>query len=165
MSEEYVDWEGNTGNSTQTFERILVPEENYDMVVKAIELAEVKRFTGEGTQQRIKFILSIDDAQYPDYKGKELVHFISPMISKGSTNKKTGQVFSNSKLYDTLTDLGMKDKAKAEIGSVLKTDFPRTITEWLGTQLIGKKVRCSTKVSKRNTPEAYSLVDRIKKVY
>jgi len=162
--QEFIDWDGER-QSESKFERVIVPEENFDFVVKAVELIETKMFQGEGKQKRIKILLSIDDAAYPDLKGKELPHFISPIISKGSVNPKTGQIFSNSKLYDTLVELNIKDAAKVKIGNVTKEMFPQKITDFLVDAILGKKVRASTKISKRNTADAYSAVERIKKIY
>lgn len=151
-AKEYeANWEENTKSETN-FKKVFIPEDSYNANLKAIEVVELPDFNDK-TKKLEKLALMFDIKE----KGVELTHFLQPKISKGSTNKQ-GKVYSNSKLYDLLVDLNLKDKFKEEVGPKFSA---AKVVEFLNKYLTGKVLRVSVKTSKANTPEQYSGISKI----
>ena len=147
-----ANWEGSSNNTN--FKKIVIPQDSYNAGLKTIEVIQEPSFKNkEIVETKIKTILELD----VNGVKTEFIHKINPKISKGSTGK-DGQVYSNSKLFDLLIDLGLKDKFKEEVGS----KFTATkICEFLHKNLAGKMLRVSVETKKSNTPEAYSYISKI----
>lgn len=146
--EVLIDFEGENAPTT-TFERVLIAEDSYNGTIKAIEKAELPNFNDK-TKKEVKLKLVIE------VEGKELAHFLAPKIMKASTSSK--KKYSNSKLYDLLVDLKLKDKAKELQDQLTTIDG---LQMFLAQELTNKKVRVSVKTSKANTEEAYSTIGKI----
>jgi len=153
-SKEYeANWESNNIPETN-FIKQYIPEDSYNAGKKIIEVVEVPDFNDKTTKiEKLAIVLELDVAG----KKVELTHFLQPKISKGSTNK-TGKVYSNSKLYDLLCDLGLRDKFKETLGQKFTAV---KVAEFLDKELGAKMLRVSVKTSKANTPEQYSVVNKI----
>ena len=151
-TKEYeANWEEKQTTETN-YRKIFIPEDSYNAKLKIIDLAELPDFKDKTKKvEKLILIFNIEE------KGVELTHFLRPMISKGSTNK-LGQVYSNSKLYDLLIDLGLRDKFKAEVGAKFSAV---KVKDFLTKELTGKTVRVSVKTSKANTPEQYSGISKL----
>jgi len=151
-TKEYeANWEENQ-KTESSFKKVFIPEDSYNANLKVIEVVELPDFNDK-TKKLEKLALMFDIKE----KGVELTHFLQPKISKGSTNK-AGKVYSNSKLYDLLVDLNLKDKFKEEVGAKFSAN---KVVEFLNNYLSGKVLRVSVKTSKANTPEQYSGISKI----
>lgn len=151
-AKEYeANWEENK-QVESNFKKVFIPEDSYNANLKAIEVVELPDFNDK-TKKLEKLALMLDIKE----KGVELTHFLQPKISKGSTNKQ-GKVYSNSKLYDLLVDLNLKDKFKEEVGSKFTAN---KVVDFLNKYLTGKVLRVTVKTSKANTPEQYSGISKI----
>ena len=151
VKEYEANWEENTKNES-SFKKVFIPEDSYNANLKVIEVVELPDFNDK-TKKLEKLALMFDIKE----KGVELTHFLQPKISKGSTNK-AGKVYSNSKLYDLLVDLNLKDKFKEEVGAKFSAN---KVVEFLNNYLSGKVLRVLVKTSKANTPEQYSGISKI----
>jgi hypothetical protein len=146
--EVLLDFDGENAPESN-FERILIAEDSYNGKIKGIEKVELPNFNDKTKKEtKLKVIIDIE--------GKELAHFLAPKIMKASTTSK--KKYSNSKLYDLLVDLKLKDKAK-EIKDQLTTIDGLQL--FLSQELIEKTVRVQVKTSKANTEEAYSTIGKI----
>jgi len=151
VKEYEANWEENQRTETN-FKKEFIPEDSYNANLKTIEVVELPDYNDK-TKKLEKLALMFDIKE----KNVELTHFLQPKISKGSTNKQ-GKVYSNSKLYDLLVDLNLKDKFKEEIGPKFSA---AKVVEFLNKYLAGKILRVSVKTSKANTPEQYSSISKI----
>ena len=151
VKEYEANWEENQRTETN-FKKEFIPEDSYNANLKTIEVVELPDYNDK-TKKLEKLALLFDIKE----KKVELTHFLQPKISKGSTNKQ-GKVYSNSKLYDLLVDLNLKDKFKEEIGPKFSA---AKVVEFLNKYLAGKILRVSVKTSKANTPEQYSSISKI----
>lgn len=151
VKEYEANWEENK-QVESNFKKVFIPEDSYNANLKAIEVVELPDFNDK-TKKLEKLALMLDIKE----KGVELTHFLQPKISKGSTNKQ-GKVYSNSKLYDLLVDLNLKDKFKEEVGSKFTAN---KVVDFLNKYLTGKVLRVTVKTSKANTPEQYSGISKI----
>jgi hypothetical protein len=151
VKEYEANWEENT-KTESNFKKVFIPEDSYNANLKAIEVVELPDFNDK-TKKLEKLALMFDIKE----KGVELTHFLQPKISKGSTNKQ-GKVYSNSKLYDLLVDLNLKDKFKEEVGPKFTAN---KVVDFLNKYLTGKTLRVTVKTSKANTPEQYSGISKI----
>jgi hypothetical protein len=140
------------------FERILMPEDSYNFKVEKIEKQTNQKYGGkEGEKEtQLKISLTVTDQNAGTANGKTLFHYVTPKISKGNTNK-SGKVYSNSKLYDLLSDLGLKEKAKIDEG--IKTIDGLQL--FLSTNMAQKIIRANVKTVHPNTDQAYSKVQKI----
>lgn len=148
-----ANWEEKPAIETN-YKKIFVPEDSYNGILKTSEVVETPDFNDKTKKiEKIAIVIAIE------VQGKEieLSHFLQPKISKGSTNR-AGKVYSNSKLYDLLIDLGLRDKFKEEVGS----KFSATkVNNFLNKELSGKTLRVAVKTSKANSPEQYSTISKI----
>lgn len=138
---ENTEYEANwEGNAQASFEKTIVPEDSYNGIVKDISIIETADFEDKNKKiEKIVISLEItDDSE----KGKVLAHFLRPYISKAGAG---GKGYSNSKLYDLLESLNLKEKAKADLGNKYSS---QKILDWLLRELLEKKVRFSTSTSK-----------------
>jgi hypothetical protein len=149
--EVLIDFEGE--NQEPSFERTLIPEDSYNATIKQIEQIELQNFDKTRKEKKLKITIEILDQEKP----VELVHFVAPKIMKAATNK-GGKIYSNSKLFDMLVDLKLKDTAKEKQEELKTIDG---LQLFLSTQLVNKKVRVAVKTSKANTEDAYSVVNKI----
>ena len=133
------------------YKKVFIPEDSYNAVNKIIEVVELPDFNDKTKRiEKLAIVFEIKEM------GVELTHFIQPKISKGSTNK-LGKVYSNSKLYDLLVDLGLRDKFKTELGAKFSAI---KVKDFLTKELAGKTVRVAVKTSKANTPDQYSTISK-----
>lgn len=148
-----ANWEENKAPETN-YKKVFVPEDSYNGILKTAEVVEVPDFNDKSKKlEKIALVIAIESSG----KEIELSHFLQPKISKGSTNR-AGKVYSNSKLYDLLIDLNLRDKFKEEIGS----KFSATkVNDFLTKELSGKTLRVAVKTSKANSPEQYSTISKI----
>lgn len=151
VKEYEANWEENKQKES-SFKKVFIPEDSYNANLKAIEVVELPDFNDK-TKKLEKLALMLDIKE----KEVELTHFLQPKISKGSTNKQ-GKVYSNSKLYDLLVDLNLKDKFKEEVGQKFSA---QKVVDFLNKYLTGKTLRVTVKTSKANTPEQYSSISKI----
>jgi hypothetical protein len=152
-TEIFADWEGELQKTN--YEKILIPEDSYNCIIKAVEVIEVPDFNDKTKKvSKIAISLALTEGEAKD---KELTHFVSPKIMKANPNAK-GKIMSNSKLYDLLCDTGLKEDAKTKLGAKIT---PETVKAYLEDKMVGKKVRVAVKTSKANTPEAYSTASKI----
>jgi hypothetical protein len=125
-TKEYeANWEENQ-KTESSFKKVFIPEDSYNANLKVIEVVELPDFNDK-TKKLEKLALMFDIKE----KGVELTHFLQPKISKGSTNK-AGKVYSNSKLYDLLVDLNLKDlflKLKNRVTIVVVTHDTSLLNE------------------------------------
>lgn len=148
-----ANWDGVKQNSN--FKRIVIPADSYNAKLKLIEVVQEQNYKDKTKplETKIKTILELDVNGTPT----EFVHKINPKISKGSTAT-DGKIYSNSKLYDLLIDLGLRENFKAELGSKFTA---KQIATFLEKHLTNKTLRVSVENKKSNTPEEYSLVKKI----
>lgn len=146
-------WETNKSLETN-YVKVFIPEDSYNGELKVTEIVEVPDFNDKTKKlEKIALVIKLNANE----KEVELTHFLQPKISKGSTNR-AGKVYSNSKLYDLLIDLGLRDKFKEQVGS----KFSATkVSEFLTKELSNKTLRVAVKTSKANTPEQYSTISKI----
>lgn len=148
IKEVLIDFEGENAPESN-FERVLIPEDSYNGKVKQIDKVELPNFNDKTKKEmKLKVVVEVE--------GKELVHFLAPKIMKASTTSK--KKYSNSKLYDLLVDLKLKDKAKEVKEQLVTIDG---LQLFLSQELAGKMVRVAVKTSKANTEEAYSTIGKI----
>ena len=155
VKEYEANWEGK---STQTdFKRTVVPADSYNAKLKVIEAVKEPKWNDkEVIEEKIKTILEVDINGVPT----EFPHKINPKISKGSTGK-DGKVYANSKLYDLLIALNLRETFKTEVGTKFST---KKVSDFLEKNLTGKTLRVSIETKKENTPEAYSFVKKILRI-
>lgn len=153
-NKEYeANWENTTTPETN-YKKQFIPEDSYNGVTKVVDIVEVPDFKDRAKKiEKLALVIALDAGG----KEIELTHFLRPMISKGSTNK-LGVVYSNSKLYDLLIDLGLREKFKQEVGQKFTA---QKVKEFLTKELSGKTLRVSVKTSKANTPEQYSTIAKV----
>ena len=153
-TKEYeANWEGTTNKTN--FQRTVIPQDSYNAVKKMVEIITEPSYNNkEILEEKIKLILALN----VDGKEIEFVHKINPKISKGSTNATTGKTYANSKLYDLLVDLNLKDKFKEVVGSKFKAE---QVADFIRQEIGDKVLRVSVETKKANTPEAYSRVTKI----
>ena len=148
-----ANWDGVQSNTN--FKRIVIPADSYNAKLKVIEVISEPNYMDKSkpNETKIKTILELD----VNGKPTEFVHKINPKISKGSAGK-DGKIYSNSKLYDLLIDLGLRETFKTELGAKFTA---KQIAGFLEKNLAGKTLRVSVENKKSNTPEEYSLVKKI----
>jgi hypothetical protein len=147
-TEVLLDFDGEHAPESN-FERVLIAEDSYNGKIKGIEKIELPNFTDKTKKEtKLKVTIIVEE--------KELVHFLAPKIMKASTTSK--KKYSNSKLYDLLVDLKLKDKAKEKKEELTTIDG---LQLFLSQELVGKTVRVQVKTSKANTDEAYSTIGKI----
>jgi hypothetical protein len=151
-TEYEANWEGN--NNKTNFKKVVIPQDSYNAKLKTIEVVQEANYKNrELIETKIKTILELDVNGTPT----EFVHKIVPKISKGSIGK-DGQVYSNSKLYDLLIDLELREKFKTEVGQKFTA---QKVCDFLEKNLSNKLLRVSAETKKSNTPDAYSFVSKI----
>jgi len=150
-----ANWEGTP--SQTNFKKIVVPADSYNATLKTIEAVKEPKWNNkEIIEEKIKTILEVDVQGKPI----EFPHKINPKISKGSTNKE-GKIYANSKLYDLLIALNLREQFKTEVGQKFTT---KKVSDFLEKNLAGKTLRVSIETNKENTPEAYSFVKKILRI-
>ena len=148
-----ANWEESKIPETN-YKKIFIPEDSYNGTLKVADIVEVPDFNDKSKKlEKLALVLDINASG----KEVELTHFLQPKISKGSTNR-AGKVYSNSKLYDLLIDLGLRDKFKQELGARFSA---AKVKAFLEKELSGKVLRVAVKTSKANTPEQYSTISKI----
>ena len=154
MVQEEKEYEANwEGKPATNFKKTVIPADSYNAVLKTIEVVTENNFKTKEPETKIKTILALE----VNGKEVEFVHKINPKISKGSTGA-DGKVYSNSKLYDLLIDLNLKDKFQNNVGSKFTI---QKVVDFLEKELTGKTLRVSVENKKSNTPDEYSLVKKI----
>lgn len=151
-NEVVIDFEGEN-QLESNFERVLIPEDSYNAKISSVETIELPNYSDKNKKD-IK--LKITGLIQTEEGAKELVHFLTPKIMKA--NNKSKKVYSNSKLYDLLVDLKLKDKAQEQQEEIKTLDGLKL---FLSQELVKKMVRVQVKTSKANTDEAYSTISKI----
>jgi hypothetical protein len=155
INKEAKEYEANWDDAKipeTNYKKVFIPEDSYNAVNKIIDCVELPDFNDKTKRiEKLAIVFEIKEM------GVELTHFIQPKISKGSTNK-AGKIYSNSKLYDLLVDLGLRDKFKQEVGAKFSSE---KVKNFLTKELSGKVVRVAVKTSKANTPEQYSTIAKV----
>jgi len=148
-----ANWEG--ANKQTNSKKIVIPQDSYNAELKVIEVIQEENYKDKSKpkETKIKTILGLN------VNGAEIefVHKINPKISKGSIGK-DGTIYSNSKLFDLLIDLNLKETFKTEVGAKFSA---QQICEFLEKHLSKKVLRVSVETKKSNTPDAYSFVTKI----
>ena len=150
----YVDFDGEGNQNKPQREKIVVPEDRYNATIKNTTTMP-NPFSKEGQPQKN---LVINISLEFEEKTLELPYFVSPRITKAYTTK-DGKTMDNSKLYNLLSDSGLKEKAKTE--QEQWSVSPDALASWLDQNLLGRKCKIFTKTNNKNTEAAYSKVDRI----
>ena len=153
--EVVVDFEGTNNIPSTNYEKILVPEDSYNCEVKSIAVIQVPDY--DNPSQKVTKLAIECELLEGSQKGKEIAHLLFPKITKASANR-GGKVYSNSKLFDLLVDLGLHDEAKERKEELKTIDGLRL---FLSANLVGKTVRCAIGTSKRGKPEAYSMIKKV----
>lgn len=156
--EVVVDFEGATNIPSTNYEKILVPEDSYNCAVKGIEVVHVPDYD-KPNQKVTKLAIECELLEGAS-KGKQIAHLLFPKITKASANR-GGKIYSNSKLYDLLVDLGLHDEAKERKEELKTIDGLRL---FLAENLVGKTVRCAVGTSKKGKPEAYSMIKKVLRI-
>lgn len=157
-----IDFEGNSKSQT-SFEKILIPEENYWGKLVSIELNEMRKYNKpEEKENNLVFKFKIEDEANAEHNNKEISHIASPKILKAPPTVKGGKVYNNSKLFDILETCGLLEKAKSRKEELRTKDGLRI---FLNTEMQPHKFRLQVKTVKKTIPEeAYSIVGKILKM-
>jgi len=131
------------GTNSEDIKRPLLPEGEKVLEVVEVGAAMMKSFNDPMKKEPKIFVNFIS--------GSDIVSaIISPTIHKG------GGTYSNSKMYDVLIKLNLLDKAKSELsGSTIQG-----LVDFLGRELVGKKIRVLIGTTKKAT-SPYSKIEKI----
>ena len=154
-----TNWTGEMPEQEQLYEKVVVKEGEHIGIFKELKIVQTLNFNKTAKQNT--FLFTVELPKVEDEEPKTLPYYLNPKISKGSTNVKTGDKYSNSKLFDLLVSADLVDKAK-EAEKDQNGFNEASLQLFLSQNLIGKKVRFSTKtLHKDDDDKRYSAVDKI----
>lgn len=155
-----IDFEGRAYASSSNFERIVVPEDSYNAKITSIEQKEMQDVGKPAGEKSVKllFRMLLQDENAKEANNKEIVHIVAPKILKAPPISASGKVYSNSKLYDLLIDTELLEIAKERKEELRSIDG---LNLFLSQQFANKVVRVKVKTAKKNTPNQYSIVEKI----
>ncbi len=151
----------NSGNSGEEFIRHKLPSVDEDGVPVAYtgiieeisEPYEQPKFQSEGVQTKITIKIRVLEKSDANNK-VDLPMFLTFIKTKGSG------AYSNSKLYDVLDTAGLLKESEG-----LDSTESKGQLEWLRNRLCTLKAKFLIKTVKKGTPDAYSVVDKIVKIW
>ena len=146
--EVYVDFEGKGGAKR---EKPLVPEDAYSGTIKSVQCFDAKKWQSQETEKKLVFSIGLNQDSGEEV---EVPYYVRPLITKG--NKEAG--YSSSNLYLLLEASGLLEDAQANQDSLETID---QLNVFLVNGFVGKKVRVMVKTARKNTEQAYSVVDKI----
>lgn len=157
MTEVQDDFDGTTNE----YPKIRIEDDSYNLKIIGIKEFLGKKYQSTEPETKLAIELEIEAQEgIPTVLvGSKLTHYIKPVISKA---KKEG--FSNSKLYDLLFDLNLLNEYRGLRDSIVHSGKKVSTEElciFLNSNLVNKRLRCSTKTSNKGTDKAYSFVSKI----